>query len=258
MIVRLLAACLVAAPLLGGCLSDRTFGESLDDASAATEVKTRLLGAGLNGRFMEVDVAVVDRFVLLSGRVATEEDRAAAERIAWEVGSVDEVANEIVIDYWNLGRDLNDAWITEQVRMRLIGDDEIKGTNYNIQVYNGMVYLLGVARSEDELRRAAEHASMVGGVQRVVSYVKIRERGSPPPEISVAASPAPDDTQNAPIRLAPAPTTPAPIVPPENQPTTRQSYTDPYATGSAPPPGAGSNNGDGGLQSRPLPPVGGN
>jgi osmotically-inducible protein OsmY len=255
MTARVIACLLMAAPMLGGCLSDATMFQTLDDASSATEIKTRLLGAGLNGRFMEVDVAVVDKFVLLSGRVATNEDRAEAERIAWEVGAIDEVANEIVIDHFDLGRDLNDTWITGQIHTRLIGDGGIKGTNFNVQVYNGVVFLLGVARTEDELRRAAEHASMVGGVQRVISYVKIRERAGPPPEISVAASPEPaGDAQNAPISLAPRPTAPAPIVPPDNSPSTRPPYSDPYATGAKPPPGSD----DIGLQSRPLPPVGGN
>ncbi len=256
MTARMLACLLMAAPLLGGCLSDATLFQTLDDASSATEVKTRLLGAGMSGRFMEVDVAVVDKFVLLSGRVATEEDRKTAERIAWEVGAIDEVANEIVIDYFDMGRDLNDTWITGQIHTRLIGDNEIKGANFNVQVYNGVVFLLGVARSEDELRRAAEHASLVGGVQRVVSYVKVRERAGPPPEISVAASPGPADAQNAPISLAPQPATPAPIVPPDNSPTQRPGYTDPYASDSKPPPGSRSN--DIGLQTQPIPPLGNN
>ena len=95
-----------------------TFGEALDDSSAATEIKTRLFGAGGFSRFGEVDVAVVDRFVLLSGRVPSDADRKEAERIAWQVGSVDEVANELQIENWDLGRDMNDAWITEQVRDR--------------------------------------------------------------------------------------------------------------------------------------------
>ena len=176
MTARLIACLLLAAPLLGGCLSDRTFGESLDDSSAATEIKTRLFGAGGFSRFGEVDVAVVDRFVLLSGRVPSDADRKEAERIAWQVASVDEVANELQIDKWDLGRDMNDTWITEQVRMRLLADNDIKGTNFNIQVHNGVVYLLGLARSEDELRKAAEHASLVNGVQKVVSYVKMRAR----------------------------------------------------------------------------------
>jgi osmotically-inducible protein OsmY len=261
MSARVLACLLLAAPILGGCLSDRTFGEALDDSSAATEVKTRLLSAGLNGRFMEVDVAVVDRFVLLSGRVASQEDRKEAERIAWSVGSVDEVANEVNVGYWDLGRDVNDAWITEQIRLRLIADNDIKGTNFNIQVHGGTVYLLGLARTEDELRRAAEHASIVSGVKKVVSYVKMRERAGPPPEISVAAAPlsdaqgrpVTDPSAGQPINIAPSSGAPAPIVPPAQSPTTRGQYSDPYAPGAAPPPG--SNGNSVGLQTVPLPPV---
>ena len=263
MTARLLACVLLAAPLLGGCLSDRTFGESFDDASAATEIKTKMTFNGGPARFGEVDVAVVDRFVLLSGRVPSEADRREAERLAWTVGSVDEVANELQIENWDLGRDMNDAWITEQVRMRLLADNDIKGTNFNIQVHSGVVYLLGLARTEDELRSAAEHASLVNGVQKVVSYVKMRERGAPPPDISIAAAPPSDqqgqpvpvdDTQGA-IRIAPPASAPAPIVGPSTQPTTRGQYTDPYAPGATPPPGA-NNNSIGLLQSSPIPPVG--
>lgn len=256
---RVLACLMLAAPLLGGCLSDRTFGEALDDSSAATEIKTRLFGAGGFSRFGEVDVAVVDRFVLLSGRVPSEADRKDAERIAWQVSSVDEVANELQVDTYNLGRDLNDTWITEQVRLRLLADNSIKGTNFNIQVHNGVVYLLGLARSDEELRMAAEHASLVKGVNKVVSYVKMRERGSPPPDISIAVAPnvneqgqtVPPDTTAGAIRIAPPASAPAPIVP--SQPTTRGQYTDPYAPGAAPPPGA-TNNSIGLLQSSSLPP----
>jgi osmotically-inducible protein OsmY len=264
MTARLLACLLVAAPLLGGCLSDRTFGESFDDASAATEIKTKLTFNGGPAKFGEVDVAVVDRFVLLSGRVPSEADRKEAERLAWTVSAVDEVANELQIENWDLGRDMNDMWITEQVRMRLLADNNIKGTNFNIQVHSGVVYLLGLARSEDELRSAAEHASPVNGVQKVVSYVKMRERGAPPADadISVAAAapvdqqgqPVPVDTTQGAIRIAPPAAAPAPIVGPSIQPTTRGQYTDPYAPGAAPPPGA-SNNNIGLLQSSSIPPV---
>ena len=259
---RVLACLMLATPLLGGCLSDRTFGEALDDSSAATEIKTRLFGAGGFSRFGEVDVAVVDKFVLLSGRVPSDADRKEAERIAWQVASINEVANELQIENWDLGRDMNDSWITEQVRMRLLADNDIKGTNINLQVHSGVVYLLGTARTEDELRRAAEHASLVSGVQKVVSYVKMSQRGAPPPDISVAAAP-PSDQQGQPvpvdntpgaIRIAPPAAAPAPITGPSNQPTTRGQYTDPYAPGANPPPGA-SNNSIGLLQSSPIPPV---
>jgi osmotically-inducible protein OsmY len=252
MISRSVAAILVsmAALSLGGCFAvqEKTFGEEFDEASAGTEIKTKLLQGGTSN-FGEVDVEVSDRFVLLSGRVPSEADRVEAERIAWTARSVDEVANELVVGKFNLGRDVNDRWITEQVRARIIADGEVKGVNYNIQVFDGVVYLLGFARSDDELRRAAEHASRVKGVKKVVSYVKMRERGTPPPAEQAAAP----GQQPGAIDIAPASEELAPIVPPERPPTQRGQYVDPYTRGATPPPG--SNNNTGGLQSSPLPPA---
>lgn len=249
MISRSFAAILagVACLTLGGCfaLQEKTFGEEFDEASAGTEIKTKLLQGGTSN-FGEVDVEVSDRFVLLSGRVPSEADRAEAERIAWTARSVDEVANELVVGKFDLGRDVNDRWITEQVRARIIADSDVKGVNYNIQVFNGVVYLLGFARSEDELRQAAEHASRVKGVQKVVSYVKMRERQVPTQQASAPA-------QQGAIDIAPAAEQAAPIVPPDRPPTQRGQYADPYTRGATPPPG--SNNSSGGLQSSPLPPA---
>jgi osmotically-inducible protein OsmY len=249
---RLIASVLLGCAALGvgGCfvVQEKTFGESLDEATAGTTIKTKLLTNGGPSRFGEVDVEVADRFVLLSGRVPTEADKAEAERIAWTLSTVDEVANELVVDKFNLGRDVNDRWITEQVRARIIADSDIKGVNYNIQVYNGVVYLMGFARTEEELRQAADHASRVKGVQKVVSYVKMRERAEP--EIQYAE---PQTRDQAPVQIAPPADQAAPIVPPSRPPVTRGEYTDPYAKGAAPPPGASSNNL--GLQSSPLPPA---
>jgi osmotically-inducible protein OsmY len=243
-----------AALSLGGCfaIQEKTFGESLDEAASGTEIKTKLLTGGGPSRFGEVDVEVADRFVLLSGRVPSLADKAEAERLAWSVSSVDEVANELVVDKFDLGRDINDRWITEQVRARIIADSDIKGVNYNIQVFNGVVYLMGFARSEDELRQAAEHASRVKGVQKVDSYEKMRERGTPPPPAPVQYA-EPQARDEGPIQIAPAAADPAPIVPPEKPPTTRGQYSDPYAKGATPPPGASSNSL--GLQTAPLPPA---
>ena len=252
MISRSVAAIIAGAALvsLGGCfaIQEKTFGESLDEATAGTTIKSKLFSAG-SSRFGEVDVEVAGRFVLLSGRVPSETDKAEAERIAWSVSSIDEVANELVIDKFDMGRDINDRWITEQVRARIISDSDVKGVNYNIQVYNGVVYLLGSAKSEDELRRAAEHASKVKGVQKVVSYVKMRDRVEPQ---TMQAGAQTEFQQAGAIQIATPAEQAAPIVPPDRPPVTRAQYGDPYAPGAVPPPGA---NTDIGLQSAPLPPA---
>ena len=60
-------------------------------------------------------------------------------------------------------------------------DQEVKSVNINIETYDGVVYLMGIARSSDELRQIAEHASVVNGVREVVSYIQIREPNSASP-----------------------------------------------------------------------------
>ena len=254
MVLRGLAAVLACAGALSlsGCFTvqEQTFGESLDETAAGAEISAKLLTAGGNSKFGSVDVQVSDRFVLLSGRVPSEADKAEAERIAWQVRSVDEIANELQVKGFDFGGAVSDTWINTQVRARVVADSAITGVNYNIRVYDGVVYLLGFARSEDELRRAAEHASKVKGVKKVVSYVKMRERGQPPQTQSAAAAPV---QSQAPISIAPSSPEAAPIVPPDKPPTTRAQYGDPYAKGATPPPGA--NNNSLGLQSAPLPPA---
>lgn len=160
-------------------LQEKTLGESLDDANASNQLKTRLLAAGPR-RFTEVDVEVAGKIALLTGRVSTQEDRMQAERIAWEVGLIDDVANEIQVrQEGGVRQNVNDEWITARVRSRLLTDGAVKGINVNIETYDSTVYLMGIARSEDELRKIAEHASVVRGVKEVVSYIVVRDDSAP-------------------------------------------------------------------------------
>ena len=200
------AAIALLATGLGGCavVQEKTFGESLDEASASSQIKARLLSKG-GGRFKQVDVEVTSRLVLLTGRVDNEEDKVAADQIAWSVRTIDEVANEIeVIPKTKILENLNDEWITAKLRSRLVGDAEIKSVNYNIETFNGVVYLLGYARNQTELKRTAEHASLIKGVKRVVSYVKMRDRSLPPGYTAETGPPPGYNVPPAPIETAPA------------------------------------------------------
>ncbi len=50
----------------------------------------------------------------------------------------------------------------------------MRAINVNIETFHGNVYLMGLARTQTELERAAEIASVVGGVRRVVSFMTVR------------------------------------------------------------------------------------
>lgn len=146
-------------------------GQALDDSTLSNDIKTKLLS---EEGFGEVDVEVAQGLVLLSGRVNTPEQRVRAEDIAWSSPRTQDVANEINIEPpGGFLANAADELVTARVRASLVASKTVRSINYNIETYNGVVYLMGIARSQEELTEAAERASVVTGVKRVVSYVRI-------------------------------------------------------------------------------------
>ncbi|RAN36545.1 hypothetical protein HY11_02130 [Hyphomonas pacifica] len=196
-----LTGCAVAAIGTAGAVGltaaqEKTMGEAVDDATASNEIKSKLLSESANS-FGEVDVEVTGGLVLLSGRVNTPEERVKAEGIAWTSTRTKDVANEIRIEPpGGFLANVSDEIITGRVRARLIGSSTVKSLNFNVETYDGVVYLMGIARSAEELKRAAEEASVVGGVKQVVSYVRIRGdtvgRAAPTTQRSPSTQTTPD------------------------------------------------------------------
>lgn len=205
LILPLTAGCVTAAIGTAGAVGvaaaqEKTLGEAVDDATNSNEIKAKLLREGRK-RFGEVDVEVTNGLVLLSGRVNNPEDRVEAEGVAWGASRTRDVANEIQIELpGGFLANASDEIITGRVRARLIGSATVKSLNFNVETYNGVVYLMGIARTPEELKAAAEEASVVGGVRQVVSYVRVRETMAPRPAAPVAqampdlpAAPAEED-----------------------------------------------------------------
>jgi len=176
--VLLATGCVAAAVGTGAAVGvasvqDRSVGEAVDDATTSNEIKAKLLN---EWGFGEVDVEVAQGLVLLSGRVVSPEQRVRAEEIAWSSTRTRDVANEIKIEQpGGFFANASDELITARVRASLVASGKVKSINYNIETYDGVVYLMGIARTQDELKEAAERASKVGGVERVVSYVQVRD-----------------------------------------------------------------------------------
>jgi len=167
---------------------ERTVGRSIDDASATVSLRTRLRRHGNLGG---VSVEVVDGLALLAGFTTTPELRTDAERIAWGAPKITKVANEIEIrgkkGWWN---GTKDKWISTQVRTRLLADTKVRSVNINIETRNGVVHLLGLARSKGEIERIVSHARLTPGVKRVVSYMVTPETREQQPAPTPAPEPA--------------------------------------------------------------------
>jgi osmotically-inducible protein OsmY len=144
---------------------------ALSDVETQVAINNALLNHSAD-LFSNVNIAVSEGRVLLTGSVANPQDSVDATRLAWTAPGVVEVINELTVDSMRGFQGFaNDSWIATQLRGRLVGDVKIAARNYNIETYDGVVHLIGVALSQDELRRATWHASMTPGVRKVVSHV---------------------------------------------------------------------------------------
>jgi osmotically-inducible protein OsmY len=92
--VLLLVATLLAPLLLSAC--GKTVGETIDDATITTRVKTSLLNDPDIGG-LRIDVDTFKGVVTLSGRVKTREDEAKAVALARKIGGVNEVKSTLQV-----------------------------------------------------------------------------------------------------------------------------------------------------------------
>ncbi|MCC7284006.1 MAG: BON domain-containing protein [Acetobacteraceae bacterium] len=170
-------------------MQDRGLAAGIDDNAIALGINEAWLGND-PAIFRLIDTTIHEGRVLLTGSVQYPPTRVQAVRLAWTVPGVKEVIDEIeVTDQRTLLDAPADAWISAQLRAALVFDAKVNAVNYVFDTVNRTVYLLGIARSQDELDTVLEIARGIGGVARVVSHVRLKSE--PVPTIAAAAPPLP-------------------------------------------------------------------
>ena len=167
---------------------ERSFGTNIDDTAMRVNIEG-LLQKEEVGLANKVGVEVMEGRVLLTGAVRTPDDRIKATTIAWRSPGVKEVINEMqVTDKSGLGNLAKDSWITTKLRARLLADTNILDINYSIETVNGVIYLIGIAVNQRELDTVLGYARNISGVERVVSYVRVKGQGGSQSYSAPAAS----------------------------------------------------------------------
>jgi osmotically-inducible protein OsmY len=183
---------------------ERGLETALADDLIWTKVQARWLNNDAD-MFSKVRLQIQEGRLLLTGVVQKPSARVTAVRLAWEVDGVKEVIDEIkVAEAPDLGQTLQDQWIAQALRNKMLLDSEIRSVNYSVEAVEGTLFLMGIARSREELQRVIDHARDISYVRKVVSYVRIR--GEPPPPLPTRTEPA----QGQPVSTEPAVSTSPP------------------------------------------------
>jgi osmotically-inducible protein OsmY len=211
---------LATAPALSGCFLPlaaagagaaggyATLGQERSASDQVKDVEIRSLVSQSWDQYSpdlphKLDATVYEGRVLITGRLANEQLRQEAVQRAWKVEGVKEVYDEIEVGpETHFSDEARDGVISTRLKNDLLWDNQVKSINYTVKTENGIVYVIGSARTKDEMERVTGYARNIPNVRRVVSYVRVR---AGEPATAQAASPAPVSVQPTPAAASAAP-----------------------------------------------------
>lgn len=171
-----LSAC--APLLLGGAVvgtglvatDRRTTGIQIEDEGIELRAASRIRELATLG---QVSVTSYNRMVLLTGEVPGAPERAAVEAAVAKVENVRAVVNEVVVAPNSAFSSRSaDGVLTTKVKATLVDAKDVQAVAFKVVCERRVVYLMGRV-TEREANRAAELASQVSGVEKVVKVFEI-------------------------------------------------------------------------------------
>ena len=177
---------LISGLALSGCagavvgVGTAAVAASTTEKGFSTSVSDGVIFAKLQDRFIQVNaslltsanVTVNDGAVLFTGKVKKPEDKIEATKLAWEIKGVREVVNELQVTDTSSIKDIaKDLAASATLRGKMIADQDISSLNFSIDVVNGIVYLSGVASTQEEMNKVISHAQNLRFAQEVVNYI---------------------------------------------------------------------------------------
>lgn len=193
-----LSACaplVVGGVAVGGMMAvdRRTTGTQIEDEGIELRAANRLREA--LGDRAHINVTSYNRQVLLTGEVATAQDRERAEQIAAGVENARSVVNDLAaMPSTSITQRSNDTLITGKVRASFVDDKNISAAAFKVVTERGVVYLMGRV-TQREAQRATEIARGVSGVAKVV---RVFEYLTPDEIRRLQGAPAPVTTEDKP------------------------------------------------------------
>lgn len=160
-------------------MQERGIGQAIEDNWIRAQINKAWLDADMD-LLLKVGLSISEGRVMLTGVVPDQETRISAVSMAWQADGVREVINEIRIgEPLGIERSAHDIWAENELWTKLLADAEIRSINYAIDVVDGNAFVIGVARSEEELRRVFAWARNTPYIRGIVNYVRIESEDEP-------------------------------------------------------------------------------
>ena len=167
--------------IIGGATStsmmlvqERSPKQAAIDILIKAKIEEAMFSNNYEKLFSKVRVIVYESRVLLVGTVDQEDMKEKANTISWETKNVKEVANYITIGKNDLIDYVKDTRISLEFRAKLLTDKDISEVNFSVTTENRILYIVGIARNDQELNKVIEHASNIAGVKKIVNLIYLK------------------------------------------------------------------------------------
>ncbi|MAJ24769.1 MAG: hypothetical protein CMP36_04595 [Rickettsiales bacterium] len=155
-------------------LQERSTKQAAIDILIKTQIEESMFSNNYDKLFSKVRVIVYEGNVLLVGTVEQKNMKEKAEEISWNTKNVNEVANYISLGKNDLIDYVKDTRISLEFRTKLLTDKDISEINYSATTENRVLYLVGIAKDNIELKKVIEHASNIAGVKKIVNLIRLK------------------------------------------------------------------------------------
>ncbi len=181
-------ALILAGMLLNGCVAtaivggtaaagsaafdERSVGEHMDDVAIAAKIKTRMIAEkDFPSRWISVEVLRGD--VTLTGYLPHQNQIDRAIIICRSFKGVKTVHSQVKLGKPSTNSLISDSWITTRVKSRLLDDPITSGFSVHVETVDGVVYLQGFVKDDEQRYRAKNLALSVSGVAAVDNQLRI-------------------------------------------------------------------------------------
>jgi osmotically-inducible protein OsmY len=146
----------------------RTVGHQIDDQTIVLNAYNKLNAHKDVNDNTNIQLISLNGKLLVVGQAPTEHLRDSIIKILSDINGVSEIYNQIrITNTTSVLTKSHDAWLTSKVKVALLADDRVDGTNIKVVTENGEVFLMGLVTPQ-EANIAVDIARNISGVNRVV------------------------------------------------------------------------------------------
>lgn len=149
-------------------LDDRSFKDDMRDTRINMEIRDSLARQDLKYA-IDIEVTVFEGAVLLNGALPNVDVIDKVVDLVWQVEGVKKVYNYIrVAPTPSLEVVNEDAAISAKIRYELSFTKGVSSVNYKITMENGVIYILGIAKNQEELDKVVGVVKNTINVSRMI------------------------------------------------------------------------------------------